>query len=401
MTLIIKITIKHVRQALPFSLAIALLASSCTQGKRAPDGGPEDSGFTVTRAQMLSSTGDCVVSSARDFQAAAIALEQSLTGSPSPQTMTPAREAFHAAVDQWQISEVMQFGPAASSASLGGADLRDQIYSWPLVSRCAIEEALVAKSYESGLAAQLINRRGLYAIEYLLFYEGAATTCPSTSTIVATGSWAALSSTELQARRWQYASAAAAQVRLRADELVKRWDTDFLAVLKGGEQSGATPKSQQQLLNLVSDALFYVEHELKDLKLARPIGLRDCAVAPCLELLESQFGARSKANVKANFEGFRRVYAGCGNNPQAVGFDDLLRAVSADGLAKRMSDAIDGADAALAAIEEPDFGVALRDDPGSVRGLYDAVKKMTDLLKTEMMGVLDLEIPHSLEGDND
>ena len=36
-----------------------------------------------------------------------------------------------------------------------------------------------------------------------------------------------------------------------------------------------------------------------------------------------------------------------------------------------------------------------------VRALYDAVKGVTDLLKTELISVLDLELPTSLEGDND
>ena len=40
-------------------------------------------------------------------------------------------------------------------------------------------------------------------------------------------------------------------------------------------------------------------------------------------------------------------------------------------------------------------------DPASVRALYDAVKRVTDLLKTEFVGVLDLSRPMGAEGDND
>jgi hypothetical protein len=40
-------------------------------------------------------------------------------------------------------------------------------------------------------------------------------------------------------------------------------------------------------------------------------------------------------------------------------------------------------------------------DKASVRAFYDALKGVTDLLKTEVVTVLDLELPQTLEGDND
>ena len=192
MTLIIKITTTHTGQAL---LAALLCLTACKPQKPAGDAGVPN----ATRAEVLASGGACVLAAATDFRAAAVALDDALKG---PEAFPAVRTAFHAAMDSWQVTEVMQVGPAAPSTSLGGGDLRDQIYSWPLTSRCAIEEALVAKSYESGLGAQLINRRGLYALEYLLFYEGGLTACPSTSTIVTSGSWAALTEPERTARRW-------------------------------------------------------------------------------------------------------------------------------------------------------------------------------------------------------
>lgn len=399
MSLIIKIMTSPWRQAL---LATLLGLAACKPQRPAADGGVPDAGPAgAARAEVLASGGACVLAAAKDFRAAAAALEEALKAAESPAAFTAARTAFHAAMDQWQISEVMQVGPAATSASLGGGDLRDQIYSWPLTSRCAIEETLVSKGYESGLGAQLINRRGLYALEYLLFYEGGMTACPATSPIVANGTWAALTEPERTSRRYAYAAKAAADVRSRADALVAAWDPAFLATLTSPGPSNAVFKTQASALNAMSDALFYVEHEVKDVKLARPVGLANCAAAPCLDQLESQFGGRSKANVKANLEGFRRIYQGCGAGHAGVAFDDLLRALGGDAVAGRMDSSLDQADAALAAIEEADLKEALQADPASVRALYDALKGATDELKTEVMSLLDLEIPMSLEGDND
>jgi len=36
-----------------------------------------------------------------------------------------------------------------------------------------------------------------------------------------------------------------------------------------------------------------------------------------------------------------------------------------------------------------------------VRALHDAIKSVVDLFKTQVVGVLDLEVPGRAEGDND
>ncbi len=397
MTLIIKITITAVRQSVPLLVLAALVG--CPAQKPGADAGVDDGGTAMNRSQVLTAGGACVLSQAKAFQTTAVALERALKA--TPRSFENARTAFHAAMDAWQIDEVMQVGPASSSANLGGGDIRDQIYSWPLTSRCAMEETLVSKGYETDIAVQLINRRGLAAIEYLLFYEGAATACPAGSPIVSGGTWAALTPADREARRWAYAAAAATDVRLRADGLVQKWEGGFQETLTTAGPSNAVYKTQLAAINAMSNALFYVEHDVKDVKLSRPLGLRDCTTPPCLELLESQYAARSKANVKANLEGFRRIFEGCGPNHQGPGFDDLLISVGAEALSTRMVAATVKAEEALTAIEEPDLNPALTVDPASVRALYDAIKAMSDILKTEIPSVLDLEIPNSLEGDND
>ena len=178
MTLIIKITITQVGQALLAFAALALL-SGCPPRKTGSDAGTDDSGIAVTRKQVLIEGGACVVAAAHEFQSTAVALEQALTAPASPQALAEARTAFHAAMDAWQISEAMQVGPAANSSLLGGSDLRDQIYSWPLVSRCAIEEALVAKTYETNLgsllivAVKMLDRHPEYRPDLLLWLPNA------------------------------------------------------------------------------------------------------------------------------------------------------------------------------------------------------------------------------------
>ncbi|HZH78068.1 MAG TPA: imelysin family protein, partial [Archangium sp.] len=288
----------------------------------------------------------------------------------------------------------------------GGADLRDNIYSWPLVSRCAVEEQLVSRGYASAdfPTSPLVNRRGLFPLEYLLFHEGGDTACPASSPVVSGGGWAALSAEELAARKRAYAAVLAADVRRRAGLLVEAWEADkggFSRTLETAGTGNAVFPTTQAALNALSDAIFYVETEVKDKKLAVPLGLRDCASDTCPEALESPFTGRSKAHLRANLVGLRRLTEGCGAGYTGTGFDDVLVAVGSEALATKLRERAVAAEAALGAIEEADLRDALEQDKASVRALYDAVKGVTDVLKTEFVTVLDLELPEGTDGDND
>src|SRR5690606_19100220 len=150
----------------------------------------------------------------------------------------------------------------------GGKDLREHIYSWPLVNRCVIDDVLKAGSYESGVGHLLINRRGLWVAEYLLFSAPDEVCAPDPA-------WNALSTEERAARKQAYAQAVAHDLAARAQTLVSEWD-GFRQTLATAGQDNQTYPTVPGALNRISDALFYIEREGKDLKLATPLGLRDC-----------------------------------------------------------------------------------------------------------------------------
>jgi predicted lipoprotein len=396
------------RRAGALAVTALVCLSACREGGSKPDGGNEPAQAEATRVELLKAVSACVQTSAREFQTAAGELKaatEALAAGPDAGTRQAAREAFHRAMEAWQVVEPMQLGPAAPRSMPGGAELRDNIYSWPLVSRCAIEEQIVSRGYEAAsFPTTLVSRRGLYALEYLLFYEGSDTECSSSSVIVADGTWAALPSEEREARKRAYAAVVAALVRQVADQLVEAWEAgkgDFARTFETAGPGNAVYPSSQAALNSVSDALFYVEATVKDKKIARPLGLRECSADTCPELLESPFARRSKQNIAANLVGYRRLTEGCGANFEGMGFDDLLGAVGTEALAAKLSERVLSAQAALQAIEEADLAQALVQDKASVRAVYDGRKGITDVMKTEMATVLDLELPATVEGDND
>lgn len=363
---------------------------------------------SVTRAAVLNAVGLCAASLYGEAAAAAdtfAAASATAAASPDAAKIQAARDAWASAIDAWQQAELIRVGPAGPVGTPGGEGKRDFVYSWPLVSRCLVEQKLVAKSYESSsfFDTALVNMRGLAAAEYLLFYEGADNGCSSSASINTTGDWQALSAAELAARKRAYASAVAADVAAQVRGIADAWSGPgggFAASLASAGQTGSIFATDRVAMNLVSDGLFYLDTETKDRKLAVPLGLVDCAEATCPEAVESRYARRSRTHVKNNLIGFRRVLAGC-DADGGVGFDDLLEALGKGALAADMKANIEAAIAAADALPADDLAEVLAADKEKVVALHAAVKKITDDLKTEFVTVLDLELPQSVEGDND
>jgi hypothetical protein len=65
-----------------------------------------------------------------------------------------------------------------------------------------------------------------------------------------------------------------------------------------------------------------------------------------------------------------------------------------------MQAALDEAQRVVATLDPP-LEDALLTDPSKVSAVHQAVKGITDLLKTEFITLLDLELPSSVATDND
>lgn len=368
--------------------------------------GPSTEPPPFSKTALLGAIASCTLQQIEEFAARAGELAQATAANeaePSEATSSAARAAWLTAMDSFQVLEALRFGPLArASEDPKGQDVRDQLYAWPLGGRCNVETQLVSRAYLApSFGSALINLRGLGTLEYLLFYPGGDNACPSYSPLNKDGTWAALDAEELARRKAGYAAAVARDVALHAQRLLEAWTSgggDFRASFAAGK---AYP-SVQAALNAVSNALFYVEVEVKDLKLGVPLGLSpDCTSATCPEALESRYAGTSKRNILRNLNGFRRLFAGCSQTSEgALGFDDWLSAVGAGELSERMLNELDAAERSVSDAEPP-LEQQLTSDPAAVRRIYDEVKALTDLLKSEFVSVLELELPKSTEGDND
>ena len=363
---------------------------------------------SAARAEVLAAVSQCMLSTYQAGHAAVLSLRdaaQAAKADPTAEKRAAAETAWSSAMEIWQQAEVMQIGPAASVALPGGKNLRDEIYSWPLTGRCLVEQQLVSKSYEaSTFSTALVNLRGLDAAEYLLFYKADDNACAANATINSGGTWAALGAAEITARKAAYAAVVADDIVVSATKLLDAWEPakgNFVAQLETAGRGSATWSTDLSAVNAVSDALFYIEKQVKDMKLGRPLGLLECASATCPEALESRYAHRSKQHIRNNLVGFSKLFGGCDAAGEGKGLEDLLSASGASDLAQRVANALSGAVAAVDAIEEDDLEEALAKDYASVKALHEAIKVLTDLLKNELVIVLGVELPKTVDGDND
>lgn len=387
-------------------LSAALLVLALTSCGDSSSGSSGADVNAPLRSSVLASVGQSVIVPAQtDFAARMVNLESALSAAVAGSgTREDAQGAWRDAADAWQRVEMMQVGPSGSSLDvMGGQDLRARIYTWPSLNLCAIDRITASDDFADADAidAEPGVPRGLGMVEYLLFNEARGNNCTALDPLNNEDIWDSLAG-EIPARRLAQAGAVASLVRGAADNLVDAWSPnggDFIGELTNPSRGGAVYGSAQEGLNALSDAMFYLDKETKDMKLAEPIGITGCDAARCPESVESRWAAASKAHLLANLEAFQQLFLG-GTATDAPGFDDLLVEMGASGVADDMRTAIADAISATAAIPGS-LREAVDADPEAVVAAHTAVRGVTDILKADFLSVLDLEAPNRAEGDND
>jgi uncharacterized protein len=368
---------------------------------------------SVDRGDVLRSIADrVIVPSTAAFAEAVLAFDVAVqawaaTADPGRATaeLDAARAAFRTAMASWQELEVLQVGPAAPSLTVpGGEDRRDAIYSWPTVDTCAVDRALVAEDYAAAdfFETELVLVYGLDALEYLLFEQDDAHTCPAQ--VQLDGPWAALGQGEIERRRAAYSARLAAEVAARGQALAERWapsEGDFATLLAEPGQGDSPYASEAEALDQVFRAMFYVDKQTKDAKLGVPIGvIAGCPAIPCVSLMELRWSGDSTTAIIANLRALELLLHGGPDPATAAGFDDLLANIGQEEIAENLRTDIAAAIALFESLEQP-LHQLVASDPVQAQALYDALKAVTDTLKGPFVMALMLTIPAEGAGDND
>jgi len=313
--------------------------------------------------------------------------------------LASAQAAFVDTMKIWQELEVMQIGPAASSLSaVAGEDIRDEIYSWPTVNACRIDQVTSAEEWNDGgfFDATQVNAYGLDAIDYLLHAQPESE-CPSQVTPISDGLWDALGEDGVAANRANLALALAEGIRSEAVALQEAWSVDGQDFSGQLALNDATPyASSQEALNAVFDGLFYLETMTKDTKLAAPLAQAAKGEVPEEDEVEGSWSGTGLDGIAGNLSGFGLLFTG----GEGTGFDDLLTDLGHGDLSEQVIADIAGALEAVEAVELP-LHEAVLEQPEQIDALYAAVKNVTDVLKGDLATVLSLQIPSEAAGDND
>lgn len=367
-------------------------------------------GAEATRAVLASIGENVILASLRDFVTAAdrlVVATETASTTDLPADRAAARVAWRDAMDAWQRAEVFQVGPAGLNLyALGGRGLRDEIHPWPLVSFCRMDTNVVEGRYATAdmLRPEAVSARAMPSIEYALFQESGANECASTHVINTSGSWAALGDAEVAHRRLVYAHSAAVLVAERARELRDAWEPtgeNFLATFSTAGAGSTLYTTAQSALNGLTDSMFYLYKDVVDYKVGIPAGIYiDCPFDTCPDNVESRWAHASIDFIRINLHAFRDGYLGAPPPAEAPGFDDLLVAMGASDLDRRIQDAIELALAALERVAPP-LESAVDTDRDDVAELHRTSRAVADLFRVELLTILDLELPNRVEGDND
>ena len=312
-----------------------------------------------------------------------------------------AKQSWRDAMAVWQIAEVMQIGPLLDNNN----DLRNKIYSWPNTSACALDQDVVlAEQASYDINTRTSSRKGLDAIEYLLFNPNLNHSC----TVFGTDpqGWNNRTDEDRTAARCGLAKLASADLVSNSEELLTAWNgtansQGYADILKNAGQQDSVFNNAQDAVNDVSDAIFYVDKLTKDAKLATPLGVfaNDCGLSPCAENVESRFANHSLQNIISNIQGLNMIFLG-GETDAGIGFDDYLVDVgAADTATKMRGDLTEVIEFALSL--QSSLTDLLVQDPEQVKEVHDQLKDVTDNMKTDFIQRLALELPATSAGDND
>lgn len=307
-----------------------------------------------------------------------------------PTAKPAAQQAWVDAMTTWQRLDPVALGPLGSPLNtVGGAYLRDEIYSWPTVNACLVDQQTLGREYDEPdfLTTSRVNAYGLDALERLLF-GATENACPGQVPINADGTWAALGAAEIDAARAEHASALAAVLSTHAQEAIVAWEAHRMDETVYGSEKSA--------MDGLFAALYNLDTTIADRKLAEPFFQRNCTT-DCASLVESFDGSElSNVWLQQNLRGLEALYLG----GDGVGLDDLLLQRGEDALAQSIREGFDAAKARADAVDQPLDALYAQDEAAAL-DLLASIRSLMDLLEDDMAPKLALTIPAEAGGDND
>jgi predicted lipoprotein len=370
-------------------------------------------GLTTTRVDLLKRLGDDLSFKAKDFRISVDALKDATAqycAAPSTDTLDIAQTRWREVMGIWQYFEVFQVGPLSENAK----SLKTSIYGWPdPANYCKIEEeSLKASKSVTYRLPPNNNRKGLQAVEFLLFNSATQSRCASGA--VAT-EWNTLTDELRTAARCSYLKPLTNELASHGLDLESRWG-------RPGDNYLSRIVDDRTKVDLVIQSLyeaaFYIDLEFKNQKLAGPAGLdaKYCksAPTPCLSTAEFAFSGYSREAMKVNVSAFIDMMFGSKNGGRLGGLSALVRN---EGIQSQGGDVADRTEKAVV-----DWEASAQSDEAStldqlvvklagedcdasatswVCRTRNGIRKIFIDFKGEYAAILKVQAPAAAAGDND
>lgn len=267
----------------------------------------------------------------------------------------PSETSLKVAQDQWTETMLayhtvaaVPFGPKVENE----IPLDQKIYAWPNFNLCAVDEDVARYAEgERDFSKRAPNRRGLGALEYLLFTESFR--CPNANAFPKLKVWAGQSVEKQKQDRCGFMAVMAKDVAENAKAYSALWDknqNNYAAQLVN-----LIPFPEMKTaVNQMSNGLYAVE-DIKDWRLGAPVGLHETCVSPskkCPEKAEHPWSGIAIKAIIAQLKGFKMMFNGTKSPSNTeFGFDDLLVSVGHREMAEQI---VKDADIAIAHAEQLD-----------------------------------------------
>ena len=339
------------------------------------------------RVALKTATEQVIVPTYADLSARASELSSlldELAAAPAEADLAAIRQAYLDVRAPLEEAAAFGFGPATELRSVAALD-QTPVDTAKIDAELASDSELTLDHLRS-LGA---NKRGLHAIEYLLF--------PSDDAALE----AALVVDALEGeRRRHFASAAGRLVADNADALYAAWAPEMgdyagRFAEPGGPDSVST--TVQAGLDTLLNETVVLSEVIANVKLGKPLGAATGgAVDPAAQ--ESERSGASLSDMLSNLRGARNIYFGTRDGSVGPSLSGLVRAKS-PGADLHARTALSDAETALSAIPEP-FTAALTESPELVTAAYDSVKTLKRVLATEVLSSLGASLKFSdTDGD--
>ena len=289
----------------------------------------------------------------------------------------PSQPALDAARAAWTRTTSTWFGPVMDRRSLGVMDwspVEPERIEAMLAERPATSEAQVRDSLGSTL-------RGLGAVEYMLFADGA------------------LDSLSSRPERCGYLTALGGVIASEANAILRDWTVErehgpaYAGFFTG--RASSSMLASEAFADVVRTQVFLLR-TITDMRLAAALGLREGGADP--SAIPGGAGENALADLRAQIVGIRDVYVGH-DSEGALGVSHIVAPLSADADA-RMRRQLDESLAAIDAVEGP-LSAALSERPEQAQAVHDRLIALRVTLDAEVVALLGISVGFSdTDGDS-